>query len=148
MMHFMSTSDEHKETLLQNESLKLQIELEQLHSEYRNGQEGKQLLNNDINHNDTSIKLPDAYTFQPHLLNSAKSLHPAFIHSKGRSGVSIVLGIPTIKRESQSYLLQTLNSLLEQMNSTEAADTLIVVLIAEVKRIVVNSDKLEQIDEH
>lgn len=134
-------------------TLQLQIELEQLNSKYRHSEDEKQLLSDELaklrngshlvpgiqfcsnnsNHNETSIELPEIYDFQPHLFNNTKTPHPAFIHSKRRSGVSIVLGIPTAKRRSQNYFLQTLSSLLEQMNSTEATDTLIVVFIAEVK---------------
>lgn len=43
----------------------------------------------------------------------------------------MVLGIPSVKREAQSYLLATLRNLIDSMNSQELADTLIVVLIAE-----------------
>ena len=45
---------------------------------------------------------------------------------------SIVLGVPTVKRESQSYLLPTLASLIESMNEEEKNDTLIIVFVAEV----------------
>lgn len=45
---------------------------------------------------------------------------------------SIVMGIPTIKRERNSYLLQTLESLLGGLNDEEKQEVLIVVFIAEV----------------
>ena len=45
--------------------------------------------------------------------------------------VSIVLGIPSAKREFQSYLVGTLRNLIDSMNEYERNDTLIVVLIAE-----------------
>lgn len=48
---------------------------------------------------------------------------------------SIVLGVPTVKRESQSYLLPTLASLIASMNEEEKNDTLIIVFIAEVELI-------------
>jgi N-Acetylglucosaminyltransferase-IV (GnT-IV) conserved region. len=48
--------------------------------------------------------------------------------------VSVVLGIPTVRREVQSYLLATLQNLIESMNEEEAADSLIVIFIAEVPR--------------
>ena len=44
---------------------------------------------------------------------------------------SIVLGIPTAKRESHSYLLQTLQSLIESMDEKEKKDSLIIVYVAE-----------------
>ena len=59
---------------------------------------------------------------------------------------SVVLGIPTVKRESQSYLLPTLASLIESMNSEEKNDTLIIVFVAEVSilplgiKLIINYD--------
>ena len=45
----------------------------------------------------------------------------------------MVLGVPTVKREVQTYLLATLRNLIDSMNEQELADTLIVVLIAETE---------------
>lgn len=81
----------------------------------------------------SSIHLPSVYNFLPHLLDDPNSLKPAFQLAKGppRPGVSIVLGIPTVKRDKQSYLLSTMNSLITRMSEEERNDTLIVVFIAE-----------------
>uniref|UniRef100_A0A2S2NK94 Alpha-1,3-mannosyl-glycoprotein 4-beta-N-acetylglucosaminyltransferase B n=1 Tax=Schizaphis graminum TaxID=13262 RepID=A0A2S2NK94_SCHGA len=46
--------------------------------------------------------------------------------------VSTVFGIPTVRRKKQNYLIQTLISLVSNMNQTERDDSLIVVMIAEV----------------
>ena len=46
--------------------------------------------------------------------------------------VSVVIGIPTIKRERDSYLMQTLDSLLDNLSDDERDDVLIVVFIGEV----------------
>ena len=43
-----------------------------------------------------------------------------------------MLAIPTAKRESENYLLQTLKSLIESMNEKEKEDSLIIVYVAEV----------------
>jgi alpha-1,3-mannosylglycoprotein beta-1,4-N-acetylglucosaminyltransferase A/B len=40
----------------------------------------------------SALRLPTAYHFLPHLLNDVGSSRPAFLQSKGRTGVSIVLG--------------------------------------------------------
>lgn len=40
----------------------------------------------------TALRLPTAYHFLPHLLDDPASLRPAYLLSKGRTGVSIVLG--------------------------------------------------------
>jgi alpha-1,3-mannosylglycoprotein beta-1,4-N-acetylglucosaminyltransferase A/B len=44
----------------------------------------------------------------------------------------VVLGVPTVKREVQSYLLATLQNLIDSMTEQEAADAVIVVFVAEV----------------
>ena len=72
----------------------------------------------------------------PHLSNST-NLKPAHKLSQNRGFVSLTLGIPTVKRWSkatgwnQSYLKQTLQSIFDNMNEVEAADTLVIVMIAE-----------------
>lgn len=88
---------------------------------------------NNVTYDITQIKLPTAYNFLPHLLDDSKSLLPAFVHSKGiKTNANIVLGIPTVKRAVQNYLMMTIKSLLNGMNPVETADTLIVVFVAEV----------------
>lgn len=62
----------------------------------------------------------------------------AYLLSKGRSGVSVVLGVPTVKREKQSYLMDTLQNLIDGMTTEEANESLIVVFIAEVRTFVPN----------
>lgn len=79
----------------------------------------------------TAIRLPSVYNFLPHLLDDPTSLRPAYLLSKGRSYVSMVLGIPTVKRDKQSYLMDTLQNLLEAISEDEAMDTIIVVFVAE-----------------
>ncbi|XP_060521150.1 alpha-1,3-mannosyl-glycoprotein 4-beta-N-acetylglucosaminyltransferase B isoform X2 [Cylas formicarius] len=79
----------------------------------------------------SSIKLPSSYDFMPHLLDHSSSLRLAYVMSKGRTGVSMVLGIPTVKRDKQTYLIDTLNSLINGITPEEASDSLIVVFIAE-----------------
>ncbi|TMW47266.1 hypothetical protein DOY81_007655 [Sarcophaga bullata] len=78
-----------------------------------------------------NVRLPTAYHFLPHLLDDPNSLKPALLKSHGRSDVSIVLGIPTVVREKQSYLLGTLHNLIENMNEEEQNETLIIVFIGE-----------------
>jgi len=70
--------------------------------------------------------LPSAPLLLPNMVFT-----PALRISKGRGHVSTVLGVPTVKRDRQSYLEETLTSLLENMSVEEMADTLIVVFVAE-----------------
>lgn len=48
------------------------------------------------------------------------------------SAVSIVMGVPSVKREVHSYLSDTLSSLMSELSAAEKEDCVIVVLIAEV----------------
>lgn len=81
------------------------------------------------------LRLPSSYHFLPHLLDDPSSLRLAYLLSKGRSGVSVVLGVPTVRREKQSYLMDTLQNLVEGMSPKESNDTLIVILVAEVSQL-------------
>lgn len=47
--------------------------------------------------------------------------------------MSIVIGIPTVKRDKQSYLLDTLSSVFSEMSASEKDDCVVVVFIAEVR---------------
>ena len=49
--------------------------------------------------------------------------------------MSLVFGIPTIRREKMSYLLDTLASLLDGMSQDSKDDSVIVVFIGEVKLV-------------
>lgn len=46
----------------------------------------------------------------------------------------MVMGIPTVKRPIESYLISTLENLIENMDEKEREDALIIVCIAEVKK--------------
>ncbi|XP_019866107.1 alpha-1,3-mannosyl-glycoprotein 4-beta-N-acetylglucosaminyltransferase B [Aethina tumida] len=77
------------------------------------------------------LRLPSSYHFLPHLLDDPSSLRLAYLMSKNRNGVSMVMGVPTVRREKQSYLMDTLQNLIDGMNAEEANDSLIVVFVAE-----------------
>lgn len=62
------------------------------------------------------LRLPSSYHFLPHLLDDPSSLRLAYLMSKGRNGVSLVMGVPTVRREKQTYLMDTLQNLLDGMN--------------------------------
>lgn len=79
----------------------------------------------------TSLRLPTAFHFLPHLLDDPSSLRPAFLLSRGRQGISVVLGVPTVKRDKQSYLMGTLQNLISNMDDDEQNETMIVVFVGE-----------------
>ncbi|KAE8278186.1 Alpha-1,3-mannosyl-glycoprotein 4-beta-N-acetylglucosaminyltransferase A [Larimichthys crocea] len=74
---------------------------------------------------------PNIYIYMPHLRQHPDSLKPNVALGQGRRGVSIVMGIPTVKREKQSYLVSTLGSLLYSLTSSQRQDLLIIVFVAE-----------------
>uniref|UniRef100_A0A8D0CJQ3 Alpha-1,3-mannosyl-glycoprotein 4-beta-N-acetylglucosaminyltransferase A n=1 Tax=Scleropages formosus TaxID=113540 RepID=A0A8D0CJQ3_SCLFO len=75
------------------------------------------------------LQVPNIYYHMPHLLNSPESLHPAVLVGQGRKGVSIVMGIPTVKRQVRSYLAETLHSLINKLLPEEKLDCVLVVYI-------------------
>ncbi|CAH1736394.1 unnamed protein product [Aphis gossypii] len=74
----------------------------------------------------------DVYTFLPHLRSHENYLRPLILHSGGRNAVSMVFGVPTVRRQQQTYLIQTLINIISNMNQTEQKDSLIVVMIGEI----------------
>nr|XP_054366188.1 alpha-1,3-mannosyl-glycoprotein 4-beta-N-acetylglucosaminyltransferase A [Mirounga angustirostris] len=93
-----------------------------------------------------SLQVPSIYYHLPHLLQNERSLQPALQIGNGRTGVSIVMGIPTVKREVKSYLIETLHSLIDNLYPEEKLDCVIVVFIGEtdsdyVHSVVANLEK-------
>ncbi|XP_070818438.1 alpha-1,3-mannosyl-glycoprotein 4-beta-N-acetylglucosaminyltransferase B [Chaetodon trifascialis] len=85
---------------------------------------------------------PNMYFYMPHLRQHPDSLLPNIVLGKGRRGVSIVMGIPTVKREKQSYLVSTLSSLFYSLTPSQQQELLIIVFVAET-----NSDYVSSIAE-
>ncbi|KAF3838907.1 hypothetical protein F7725_010675 [Dissostichus mawsoni] len=65
------------------------------------------------------LQLPSIFHHLPHLLNREDSLLPAVHLGQGRTGVSIVMGVPSVKREVHSYLTDTLSSLMSELSAAE-----------------------------
>jgi hypothetical protein len=94
-----------------------------------------------ISINDTALKkhpisnkidFPNVLSFLPHLRDKDQAvIQPKFLQSTNRF-VSIVIGIPTIKRDKTNYLLETVKSLLDNMSDIDKSDALIVIMISEV----------------
>lgn len=79
-----------------------------------------------------SMQFVNLYYYLPHLLEHEDSLHPNILFGQGRVGVSLVMGIPTVKREKKNYLMDTLSSLFYELSEEEKKDCVIIVFIAEV----------------
>ncbi|XP_062609322.1 alpha-1,3-mannosyl-glycoprotein 4-beta-N-acetylglucosaminyltransferase B-like [Saccostrea cucullata] len=80
---------------------------------------------------ENSLQLPSLFTYLPHIIGKPQSLRPSFQLSQNRFGVSIVIGIPTIRRDKSSYLQQTVKSLVQGMSAEERKECLIIVFVAE-----------------
>ncbi|NXT08757.1 MGT4B acetylglucosaminyltransferase, partial [Prunella fulvescens] len=72
------------------------------------------------------------YYYLPHLQEYEDAIFPNVIFGQQRTGVSLVMGIPTVKREKQNYLIDTLHSLLYQLSEEQKKDCIIIIFIAEV----------------
>ncbi|XP_028932528.1 alpha-1,3-mannosyl-glycoprotein 4-beta-N-acetylglucosaminyltransferase-like protein MGAT4D isoform X2 [Ornithorhynchus anatinus] len=92
---------------------------------------------------DCSKKLPvhlsNIYYYLPHLHEHEDSVYPNVIIGQRRTGVSLVMGIPTVKRQKQSYLMETLKSLFYEMSAAEKEDCVIIIFIAEIDEEYINS---------
>ena len=64
-------------------------------------------------------------------LRNRTALVRAFEGQAPREGVAIVLGVPTVRRESNVYLYQMLASILNNMDEEEKSEALIIVYVAE-----------------
>ena len=63
------------------------------------------------------------------LYSGKQSLKSKFHRSEARSGVKLVIGIPTVYRPGYTYLIPTLNSVISSMNVTEKHNCLIVIYV-------------------
>ncbi|KFP72255.1 Alpha-1,3-mannosyl-glycoprotein 4-beta-N-acetylglucosaminyltransferase B, partial [Acanthisitta chloris] len=72
------------------------------------------------------------YYYLPHLREHHDAIFPDIVFGQQRTGVSLVMGIPTVKREKQSYLINTLHSLLYGLSEEQKKDCVIIIFVAEV----------------
>ncbi|KAH9632099.1 hypothetical protein HF086_002606 [Spodoptera exigua] len=79
------------------------------------------------------LRIPFVYQLLPHLMNDPQSLKPAYHMSGGRSFCEIVVGVPTVKRDKESYLMVTLTHLVTELSPADVNNTLIVVMIGETE---------------
>ncbi|XP_075990546.1 alpha-1,3-mannosyl-glycoprotein 4-beta-N-acetylglucosaminyltransferase A-like [Anticarsia gemmatalis] len=78
------------------------------------------------------LRTPFVYQLLPHLMNDANSLKPAYHMRGSRTYADIVIGIPTVKRDKESYLMITLTHLINGMTDEEAETTLIIIFVGEI----------------
>lgn len=100
---------------------------------------------NNVSHNhhitNELLQIPALTSFLPHLLDHPDPLRPAFrrISSKSpRTSATIVFGLPTVRRPVESYLLSTLENLIENLSPAEKLEAVIVISIFEVRSLVIS----------
>eukprot|EP00076_Gallus_gallus_P040747 XP_025006285.1 alpha-1,3-mannosyl-glycoprotein 4-beta-N-acetylglucosaminyltransferase-like protein MGAT4D isoform X2 [Gallus gallus] len=78
------------------------------------------------------MHLTNLYYYLPHLREYEDAIIPNIVIGQQRTGVSLVMGIPTVKREKQSYLMSTLQSLLYGLSEKQKNDCVIIIFVAEL----------------
>eukprot|EP00117_Sycon_ciliatum_P001527 scpid57003/ scgid4946/ Alpha-1,3-mannosyl-glycoprotein 4-beta-N-acetylglucosaminyltransferase B; N-glycosyl-oligosaccharide-glycoprotein N-acetylglucosaminyltransferase IVb; UDP-N-acetylglucosamine: alpha-1,3-D-mannoside beta-1,4-N-acetylglucosaminyltransferase IVb len=81
----------------------------------------------------SSQKVLDTVAGLDHV-SSMAALNPIRKTSQGRSGVRLVVGIPTVHRSKQSYLLATVQSLISNLAMFDPTDILFVVMVADTDK--------------
>lgn len=79
----------------------------------------------------TPLRMPYAHQLMPHLLNDPASLRPLYHMHGNRTSVDIVVGVPTVKRDKENYLMVTLSHLISGLNAPEDQSIVIIVFIGE-----------------
>ena len=83
-------------------------------------------------HEFVSVVPPAIEDALPHLRQTREGLKPAlWLSQKPRTNVSFVFALNTVKRKKNSYLTQTLESLIANIPEKDAKDCLIIVMIGE-----------------
>ncbi|CAG4977688.1 unnamed protein product [Colias eurytheme] len=75
-----------------------------------------------------------AFVFQllPHLMKDPNSLKPAFHMRAGdRPLARFVIGIPTVRRDKEAYIMDTLKTLVEGLTEEDRKDTIIIIYVGE-----------------
>ncbi|XP_049885273.1 alpha-1,3-mannosyl-glycoprotein 4-beta-N-acetylglucosaminyltransferase A-like isoform X2 [Pectinophora gossypiella] len=79
----------------------------------------------------TLLRTLFVYQLLPHLMDNPLSLKPAFHMRGNRNFTDIVIGIPTVRRDKENYLMITLTHLVEGLSEEDQKTTIIVVFIGE-----------------
>lgn len=82
------------------------------------------------------FQLPPSFSYLAHLHGKHDMLSPSFRRQTNKSNflrnnVTYIIGIPTVKRDKQSYLIETIKSLIDNLNPDDIDRLLIVIFIAE-----------------
>uniref|UniRef100_A0A8C0IJ13 MGAT4 family member D n=1 Tax=Bubo bubo TaxID=30461 RepID=A0A8C0IJ13_BUBBB len=81
------------------------------------------------------VHLTNMYYYLPHLREYEDAIFPNVIFGQQRTGVSLVMGIPTVKREKQHYLINTLHSLLYEFSEEQKNDSVIIIFVVNAEYV-------------
>ncbi|CAF0746144.1 unnamed protein product [Didymodactylos carnosus] len=108
----------------------------------------------ELNVIETGFRLPSGLSYLKHLHGKTNLLSPQFQRTSNSkrqtvySNYTIVIGMPTVKREKQSYLIKTIQSLIDNLNKNELQRILIVCLIGEpynIEYVLATSQEIEKL---
>ncbi|XP_072930948.1 alpha-1,3-mannosyl-glycoprotein 4-beta-N-acetylglucosaminyltransferase A-like [Epargyreus clarus] len=77
------------------------------------------------------LRSPFEFQLLPHLMNDPYSLRPAYHMKGGRAFAQVVIGIPTVRRDKENYIMTTLTHLIKGMSEADQNSTLIIIFIGE-----------------
>ncbi|KAK2722337.1 alpha-1,3-mannosyl-glycoprotein 4-beta-N-acetylglucosaminyltransferase A-like [Artemia franciscana] len=143
---FKEDNERHLELLRNIGELKGRLEHLEMRVSYRKAEQFIEVLSiHNLTNNSSGesfLKMPSAFHYLPHLTNNINSTRVK-LHSPvkpgGRPPATLVFGIPTVKREGQSYLIATLANLFSSAPAKDLLDCLFIVLIAETDEQLVES---------
>ena len=97
-------------------------------------------LNASVRYDFLKVRFPHVFETLPYLKNNIKNyFKPKYIVTQYRHNVSIVIGVSTMKRQNATYLDKMLDSLFDSMTNDERSQVLVVLLIAEVSKLLLIS---------
>jgi hypothetical protein len=100
----------------------------------------RQMELHEINDDFLKVRFPHVFETLPHLKNNIKNyFKPKYVVTQYRHNVSIVIGVSTMKRQNATYLDKMLDSLFDSMTNDERSQVLVVLLIAEVSKLLLIS---------
>ncbi|KAF3818616.1 hypothetical protein GH733_012033 [Mirounga leonina] len=127
MLHLKNKTERNRQELIKALS-KMKYEMTQRKNMSINLAEKKM---NTLGKNETASNTFEILKFFfPHL-RKVDRIYPDVIIGKEKTGVSFALGISTVNRGNQSYLKQTLNSLVSRMTPSEEKDSVVIVSVAD-----------------
>ncbi|XP_055338024.1 alpha-1,3-mannosyl-glycoprotein 4-beta-N-acetylglucosaminyltransferase B-like [Paramacrobiotus metropolitanus] len=112
-----------------------------------NNSTGHLLRPEDILSRDGLLEIPTVFQHMPHILDRPDALIPRILIGKGRQRVSLVIGVPTVQRTTHNYVDETLESLLRNLNESEEADVVVILMVADITNLAITDVFINELRE-